>query len=205
MDLTCVLGAKKGKKSSSEISRGLNCRLYIPHGQACFENCFSISGPKSLSITQLLKYLIFVASPSNPPVSPSLLLFTSLLYPVTSITRSKTDEPNEHFLEEGKNTMGAPPTCFLLFSTSGSFQPPCDPGPLSLAPMSPYARPRLHPMSFLLRVVLIQAKSEREREDCSLLSSCSFTPHTFTDSLYCGFNVNTPSPGTRKSPSWLGF
>ena len=108
MDLTCVLGAKKGKKSSSEISRGLNCRLYIPHGQACFENCFSISGPKSLSITQLLKYLIFVASPSNPPVSPSLLLFTSLLYPVTSITRSKTDEPNEHFLEEGKNTMGLP-------------------------------------------------------------------------------------------------
>jgi len=59
--------------------------------------------------------------------------------------------------------MGAPPTCFLLFSTSGSFQPPCDPGPLSLAPMSPYARPRLHPMSFLLRVVLIQAKV-REKE-----------------------------------------
>ena len=92
-------------------------------------------------------------------------------------------EGNSSHQRQAALEMGAPPTCFLLFSTSGSFQPPYDPGPLSLAPMSPYARPRLHPMSFLLTVVLIQAKSEREREDCSLLSSHVHSLHVHSLTL----------------------
>ena len=38
------------------------------------------------------KYLVFVTSHSDLPVSPSLFLFTSLHHPVASITRSSTEE-----------------------------------------------------------------------------------------------------------------
>ena len=48
---------KQKTKSSLEISWGLNWRWYIPHGPACCENCFSNSGPKSLSFPSLLKIL----------------------------------------------------------------------------------------------------------------------------------------------------
>ena len=38
------------------------------------------------------KYIVFVTSHSDLPVSPSLFLFTSLLHPVTSITWSSIEE-----------------------------------------------------------------------------------------------------------------
>ena len=55
--------------------------LHIPHDPICFENCFSNSGPKSLSILQLLNILsllphiltyrshlpVHITSPSSPP------------------------------------------------------------------------------------------------------------------------------------------
>ena len=53
-------------------------------------------------------------------------------------------------------------------------------GPLSLAAVFPYTRPRLHPVPFVFKVALMLAKREQE---AALLSSRSFTPHTFTEYL----------------------
>lgn len=68
---------------------------------------------------------------------------------------------------------------FWLFSAShGSSPTPFDPGPLSLAPMSPYTMPRLYPMSFIIQSGPHTCnKREREREGSSLLSSLVHSFH----------------------------
>ena len=98
---------KKKDKVFIEIWRR-NWGLCIPHGLTSFDKCFSNSGPKSLSITQLLKYHVFVTSHSD--LSAYLPNFCSYHFTIqsTNVTRSSTEELNKQFLEVGKNRMGLP-------------------------------------------------------------------------------------------------
>ena len=73
-----------------------------------------------------------------------------------------------------------------LFSTNhGSCPTSWDPGPLSLAAMFPSTGPQIHPVKFLFRVAIIEAK--RERTGSSLLSSLVPSLHTFTENLCIKF------------------
>ena len=76
MNLNCAPEIK-GRLVSRDLLR-TEWGLYIPHDAIWFETAFP-SGPKSLN-SSASKYLVFVTSHSDLPVSPSLFLFTSLLH-----------------------------------------------------------------------------------------------------------------------------
>ena len=97
----------------------------------------------------------------------------------------------ETFTQTSKNLF--PPILqSWLFSTNHCSCPTSwDTGPLSLAVMFPYTGPQSHPIKFLFRVAIIQAK--RERTGSSLLSSLVPSLHTFTENLCSKFVTYKPS------------
>ena len=85
----------------------------------------------------------------------------------------------------------------------------CKPCPLSLAPMSSDIMLRLNTMTFLFRPTLIQAKM-REEEKAAPYCLLFLIHSKYIDWIpvllrSVGTKLNTPSPGSRKSPSRLGF
>ena len=85
----------KNKKNDRLVSRDLlrtEVRIIHTTGPNLFcKLLFQLRSQISLN-SSASKHLDFVTSHSDLPVSPSLLLFTSIHHPVTSITRSSTEE-----------------------------------------------------------------------------------------------------------------
>ena len=96
MDLNSAPGKKKKKKKKDRlVSRDLlRTEVRIIHTTGPNLLCkllFQLRSQISLN-SSASKYLIFVTSYSDLPVSPSFFLFTSLHQPFTSISRCSTEE-----------------------------------------------------------------------------------------------------------------
>ena len=90
MDLNCA-PEKRGRLVSRDLLR-TEVRIIHTRGPICFENCFSNSGPKSLSILQLLNTLSLL--PQILTYLSHLAYFCSHHFSIQSISiaRSRTEE-----------------------------------------------------------------------------------------------------------------